>query len=235
MKTVLSTWSHLLLGGALALSFGQDDYAGKRHELAETLKRYGINNPRVIEALTSVERHLFVPENLRDMAYENHPLPIGHGQTISQPYIVAHMTELLGLKKSDRVLEIGTGSGYQAAILAVMVDSVFSIEIKEQLASEVKKRLFELGYHNAVTKCADGYFGWQEKASFDAILITCAANHIPPPLIEQLKVGGKMVLPLGSTRYYQTLVRITKKQEDILVEYLGQVAFVPMTGRIQKG
>lgn len=211
-----------------------DKYETDRAKLVKEMLKYGIEDERVVEAMESVKRHLFVPENLRKLAYKNHPLPIGEGQTISQPFVVAHMTEALHLNNTDKVLEIGTGSGYQAAILAVLVDSVYTIEIKTKLAEQAAQRLESLGYANVQTKCSDGYFGWPEQAPFDAIIITCAVNHVPPPLLEQLKTGGRMVLPLGSTRYYQTLIRLTKREDDVEVEYLGKVAFVPMTGMAEK-
>lgn len=202
--------------------------------LVDELLKSGIKDEQVVDAIKSVKRHLFVSENLRNKAYENQPLPIGEGQTISQPLVVAHMTEALQLSKTDKVLEIGTGSGYQAAILSVIVDSVYTIEIKKKLADQAERRLQSLAYANIQTKCADGYFGWSEAAPFDAIIITCAVNHVPRPLLDQLKIGGRMVLPLGSTRYYQLLVRITKRADDSLIEYLAPVAFVPMTGMAEK-
>jgi protein-L-isoaspartate(D-aspartate) O-methyltransferase len=210
-----------------------DGFIKARASLIDELSRQGITSKPVLRAMERVERHLFVPPNLQALAYGNHPLPIGEGQTISQPYVVAHMTELLGLKDSHRILEVGTGSGYQAAVLALLADSVFTVEIKSKLAEQGKERLKTLGYANIRCKSADGYYGWSEHAPFDGILITCAVNHVPPALLEQLKVGGHMVLPLGSIRYYQTLVRITKKPDDVQVEYLGSVAFVPMTGAAQ--
>lgn len=194
----------------------------------------GIKDKRVIQAVEAVERHLFVPENVRDQAYGDHPLPIGEGQTISQPQLVAKMTQELHLKNGDKVLEIGTGSGYQAAILAAIVDSVYTIEIKAKLANHAAKLLAGLGYSNIKTKCADGYFGWPEYAPFDAIIITCAVNHVPPSLLKQLKDGGRLILPLGSTLYYQLLVRLTKQKDDVEVNYLGVVAFVPMTGQAEE-
>jgi protein-L-isoaspartate(D-aspartate) O-methyltransferase len=161
-------------------------------------------------------------------------LPIGEGQTISQPYVVALMTEALKLKPTDRVLEIGTGSGYQAAVLAEIVKEVYTIEIRKSLADMADRRLKDFNYKNVKVKYADGYFGWQEHAPFDAIIITAAANHIPPPLIRQLKEGGRLILPLGSTVYYQTLTLVTKKKGDLDVEQMGSVAFVPMVGESEK-
>jgi protein-L-isoaspartate(D-aspartate) O-methyltransferase len=170
----------------------------------------------------------------RDQAYEDHPLPIGEGQTISQPYVVALMTEALRLKRGDRVLEIGTGSGYQAAILAEIVQEVYTIEIRKNLADRAGLVLKELGYKNVKVKSGDGYFGWEEAAPFDAIIITAAANHIPPPLIRQLKEGGRLIVPLGNTVYYQTLILATKRRGQLDVEQLGPVAFVPMVGEMRK-
>lgn len=218
----------------LVLLHQQDRYAAERTALLEELIANGITDARVLAAMKFVPRHLFVPEELRLWAYDNSPLPIGEGQTISQPLVVAFMTQELKLKDTDRVLEIGTGSGYQAAILAELVDSVFTIEIKSRLAAASAKRLHQLEYGNVHGKCADGYYGWPEHAPFDAIMITCAVNHVPPPLLQQLKTGGRLILPLGSTRFSQTLTRLTKTENQIEVEYLGAVAFVPMTGAAHK-
>ena len=202
--------------------------------IEQDIKRTGIKDKKVLEVMARVPRHLFVDEGLREQAYENHPLPIGEGQTISQPYIVALMTESLRLKPADRVLEIGTGSGYQAAVLSEIVKEVYTIEIRKALADRAAKRLKELGYRNVKVKYADGYKGWTEYAPFDAIIITAAANHIPPPLIKQLKDGGRLIIPLGSTVYYQTLTLITKQKGDLDIQQLGSVAFVPMTGEAEK-
>ncbi|MBM4129078.1 MAG: protein-L-isoaspartate(D-aspartate) O-methyltransferase, partial [Nitrospira sp.] len=162
------------------------------------------------------------------------PLPIEEGQTISQPYVVALMTEALKLKPGDRVLEIGTGSGYQAAVLAEIVKEVYTIEIRKTLSEKATSRLKELGYRNIQVKYADGYFGWDAYAPFDAIMVTAAANHIPPPLIKQLKEGGRLIIPLGSTVYYQELTLLTKRKGELKVEQMGPVAFVPMIGEVQK-
>ena len=195
----------------------------------------GIRDQKVLAAMAKIPRHLLVAERYRDDAYADHPLPIGEGQTISQPYVVALMTEALHLQPTDRVLEIGTGSGYQAAVLAEIVKEVRSIEIRKKLAQTAAAKLKELGYHNVTVKYGDGYFGWEEAAPFDAIIITAAVNHIPPPLIKQLKKGGRMILPLGSTVFSQTLTLVTKDQQgELAVEQLGAVAFVPMTGEAQK-
>ncbi len=194
----------------------------------------GIVDQKVITAMLKVPRHMLVDEHLRSKAYNDHPLPIGEGQTISQPYVVAYMTEALMLKPDDRVLEIGTGSGYQAAILAEIVKEVYSVEIRKGLAEKAEKRLKELGYKNIKIKHGDGYFGWEEYAPFDAIIITASANHIPVPLIKQLKEGGRLILPLGSTVFYQTLTLVTKKKGELEVKQLIPVSFVPMIGEVQK-
>jgi protein-L-isoaspartate(D-aspartate) O-methyltransferase len=186
---------------------------------------------RVMAALASVPRHEFVPAAVRDAAYDNRPLPIGHGQTISQPYIVAVMTDLLALKGGDRVLEVGTGSGYQAAILAALVDQVYTIEIIAPLGESAKERLQALGYHNVAVRIGDGYYGWKEHAPFDAIVVTAAASHIPPPLIQQLKPGGRMVIPVGSRFMVQELLLVEKDSSGkTTTKQILPVAFVPLTG-----
>lgn len=194
----------------------------------------GIKDKPVLEAMKKIPRHLFVDESLKDRAYGDHPLPIGEGQTISQPYVVALMTEALNLKPDDRVLEIGTGSGYQAAVLAEIVKEVYTIEIREGLSLRASELLNRLGYKNIKTKYADGYYGWEEYAPFDAVIITASANHIPPPLIKQLKEKGRLIIPLGSTLFYQTLTMATKKGDELDVVQMGGVAFVPMVGEARK-
>jgi len=186
----------------------------------------GISDPLVLNAMSSVKRHLFVPKELISSAYNDYPLPIGHGQTISQPYIVALMTELLELRGGERVLEIGTGSGYQTAILAEIAGSVYSIEIVEELALEVKERIESLGYTNIQIRAGDGYSGWPEEAPFDAIIITAAPDHVPGPLLEQLKLGGVLVLPLGTC--FQDLYKIKKSKEGIIERKIAPVRFVPL-------
>ena len=194
------------------------------------LKRSNLDS-RVLEAMARVPRHEFVPNDRIDQAYQNRPLPIGHGQTISQPYIVAIMTDLLELKPQHRVLEIGTGSGYQAAILAALDTRVWSIEIIEPLGQQAKTRLQRLGYDNVELSIGDGYYGWPEYAPFDAIIVTAAANHIPPPLVKQLAVGGKMIIPVGSRFSTQELILITRVNEDeVLTRQVLPVRFVPLTG-----
>lgn len=192
------------------------------------IKARGVKDPRVLAAMLKVERHLFVPKDLHPTAYSDQPLPIGEGQTISQPYIVALMTELLDLKGDDKVLEVGTGSGYQAAILAELAKEVYSIEIIEKLAISAEKLLFDLGYKSIKVKAGDGYLGWPEVAPFDAIIVTCAPDHIPRPLIDQLKEGGRMVVPVGE--FTQELKKIIKRGGKLETTDVIPVIFVPMTG-----
>jgi protein-L-isoaspartate(D-aspartate) O-methyltransferase len=197
--------------------------------------RRGVKKRAVLDAMRHVPRHRFVPQSLQKRAYSDRPLPIGHGQTISQPYIVAFMTELLELKAGDKVLEIGTGSGYQAAVLSELTPYVYTIEILRALAKQVKPRLAKLGYKTIQTKRADGYYGWKEHAPFDAIIVTAAAGHVPPPLVQQLKPGGKMVIPVGGVSEVQHLVVVSKDKEGgISSRSVLPVRFVPMTGRAQK-
>ncbi|MGF1671536.1 MAG: protein-L-isoaspartate(D-aspartate) O-methyltransferase [Balneolaceae bacterium] len=198
------------------------------------LARQGIEDSKVLDALRHVPRHHFVPRNFRRQAYDNNPLPIGHGQTISQPFIVAFMTEMLNLEPGDKVLEIGTGSGYHAAVLSELTPFVYSIEIIRELGESTAKLYDELGYHTIETKIGDGYFGWEEHAPFDAIIVTAAAGHIPPPLIEQLKPGGVMAIPIGNPYQTQVLMRVTKNEQgETRTERLLPVRFVPMTGEAQ--
>ena len=220
---------------SLTLSSAGDQYDLKRKQMVELdIRDRGMKDAVVLDVMGKVPRHLFVDAPYRDRAYEDHPLPIGEGQTISQPYVVALMTEALQLKPGDRVLEIGTGSGYQAAVLAGIVKEVYTIEIRKALADKAEKTLVDLGYRNVKVKYGDGYFGWNEQAPFDAIIITAAANHIPPPLIKQLKEGGRLIVPLGSTIYFQTLTLATNRKGELDVEQVCPVAFVPMTGEMQK-
>ncbi len=200
-------------------------------DMVETqIRRRGVTDQDVLAAMERVPRHEFVPEQYRDQAYEDHPLPIGYGQTISQPYIVALMTELLRLESTDRVLEVGTGSGYQAAILAEIVAEVYTVEIIEELAREAQERLKRLGYHNVHVRHGDGYYGWEEHAPYDAIIVTAAPDHIPQPLIRQLKDGASMVIPVGPRGGYQTLWQITKEGDKIIKRDVTGVLFVPLTG-----
>lgn len=225
-----------LLLNLTPVSFGDEDlFAKDRQVMVEhDIKARGVKDKKVLDVMLKIKRHLFVDKGLQGQAYADHPLPIGDGQTISQPYVVALMTESLKLKPTDRILEIGTGSGYQAAVLAELVKEVYTIEIRKGLADMAAKRLKELGYLNVKVKYGDGYFGWKEFAPFDAIIVTAAANHIPPPLIKQLKNNGRLVIPLGSTFYYQTLTLITKQDKELNTEQLGGVSFVPMTGEAQE-
>lgn len=192
----------------------------------------GVRDQRVLEAMRKVPRHLFVPPGMQPYAYLDSPLPIGHEQTISQPYIVAFMTEALRLRPEDRVLEVGTGSGYQAAVLSVMVREVYSIEIVEPLATEAAERLRRLGYANVTVRAGDGYRGWPDKAPFDAIMVTAAPDHVPEPLLHQLAPGGRLILPVGDQ--FQTLMRIRRTAKGFKRESLLPVRFVPMTGEAEK-
>jgi len=190
----------------------------------------GIKDQAVLEAMRRVPRHFFVPDQYRHQAYADHPLPIGYGQTISQPYIVALMTELLRLKGGERVLEIGTGSGYQAVILREVGAEVYTVEIIPELCEQARQRLQALGYTDIHVHCADGYYGWEEYAPFDAIIVTCAPDHVPPPLKAQLKDGGRMVIPVGPPGGYQTLYLIERQGDNYISYDKGGVIFVPLTG-----
>lgn len=191
----------------------------------------GVRDRRVLDALRAVPRHLFVPSLMQPYAYLDSPLPIGYGQTISQPYIVAFMSEALKLKPQDHLLEIGTGSGYQAAVLSLLVESVYTIEIVEPLGKEASKRLQRLGYTNVKVRIGDGYRGWPEAAPFQAIIVTAAPGHIPQPLLDQLAPGGRLVIPVGKGT--QTLVRIKRTSKGFRQEELLPVRFVPMTGEVE--
>jgi len=229
----------LLLALATAMPAGGAgaDYADRRSALIDEVRAQGLADgppgfdESVLQAMLRVERHEFVPPSQRASAYRNPPLPIGHGQTISQPYIVALMTDLLEVEAGDVVLEVGTGSGYQAAVLAELVGRVYSIEIVEPLAVQVQQRLSRLGYANVTTKLGDGYYGWPEHAPFDAIIVTAAASHVPPPLIEQLRPGGRMVIPVGGPFQVQYLLLIEKDDTgEIRSRQVTAVRFVPLTG-----
>ncbi|MDY6990566.1 MAG: protein-L-isoaspartate(D-aspartate) O-methyltransferase [Thermodesulfobacteriota bacterium] len=220
-----------LPGSARAAS--PDPYAQARKRMVERqLKARDITDPKVLQVMGAVRRHLFVDPGLAAQAYADHPLPIAEGQTISQPYIVALMTQILDVKPGEKVLEIGTGSGYQAAVLSHFTDKVWSMEISKPLAKSAAERLDALGYSDVKVKHGDGYLGWPDEAPFDAIMVTAAAKHVPPPLIEQLKVGGRLLLPLGSTTHYQRLTKITKIPKGNDVEPLLGVVFVPMVGKV---
>ncbi len=198
-------------------------------------RRPPVGDHTVLEAMRQVPRHLFVTRALRSFAYADQPLPIGHGQTISQPYIVAFMTEALQMKPGAKILEIGTGSGYQAAILAELTPKVYTMEIISALGNKARERLQNLGYRTVKVRVGDGYFGWPEEAPFDGIIVTCAAGHVPPPLIAQLRAGGRMVIPVGGPYQVQRLMVVTKdEQGTVLTEELLPVRFVPMTGTIRE-
>lgn len=210
----------------------EEAFAAMRQQMVQRqIESRGVKDPLVLDAMRSVRRHRYVPDNMRRYAYYDEPLPIGYEQTISQPYIVAYMTESLGLKGNEKVLEIGTGSGYQAAVLAEVVKEVYTIEIVEPLAERAEESLREEGYSNVHCRAGDGYQGWPEAAPFDAVIITAAPPRIPEPLIEQLKVGGRMIVPVGTL--YQELVLLTKKKKGVEKQRLLPVRFVPMTGEIQ--
>ena len=212
-----------------------EDWEEKRTRMIDVdLKPRGIASPEVLKAMMNVPRHEFLPENIRGLAYVDRPLPIGEGQTISQPFVVAWMSQLLVIEKGMKVLEIGTGSGYQAAILAELEARTFSMEIRPNLARDVKIRLKLLGYDVHVRQ-GDGYYGWKEHAPFDRIIITAAANHVPLPLLDQLKAGGKLIIPLGNVRYYQNMTLIEKDSDgEFHTSQHGQVRFVPMVGAAQE-
>lgn len=215
--------------GQVAVAWGEDHYALERQRMvAEQLQGRDITDSRVLAAMGTVPRHRFVPEHLAPLAYNDHPLPIGSDQTISQPYIVALMTQWAEIKPGDKVLEVGTGSGYQAAILAELTDRVFSIELIPELADAAKKRLRSLGYDRIRVLNGDGYQGWPEEAPFDAILVTATAPEVPPALKKQLKEGGRLVIPVGSPGTIQQLLRLRKVNGELKEEERLPVRFVPL-------
>ncbi len=215
------------------LGSASDRHAPARERMVrEQIERRGVRDPAVLDAMARVPRHLFIPEASRESAYEDGPLPIGQGQTISQPYIVAFMTAAINPDPSDRVLEVGTGSGYQSAVLATIVKEVFSIEILADLGESARDRLRDLGYENVTVRIGDGHAGWPERAPFDAILVTAAPDEVPPRLLEQLEIGGRLVIPVGDRE--QHLIRITRTREGYDRETLLPVRFVPMTGGAEK-
>ena len=225
-KIVLITLLFIIAAITLAAT-GQETFSLNRQRMVkEQIERRGIIDQRVLEVMRKVKRHLFVPTHLKNAAYEDRPLPIGYGQTISQPYIVAYMTEAAGINRNDRVLEIGTGSGYQAAVLAELSKEVYTIELLKPLAENARLLLEKLGYKNIQVKCGDGYQGWKEHAPFDAIIVTAAPSEIPGELVKQLKTGGGMIVPIGS--FFQDLYRITKTETGFKRETLMPVRFVPM-------
>lgn len=223
----------LLIFSVCVIPQEKGEYEQRRKELVKNkIIAQGIKDTNVINSLLEVERHLFVPPKYRQHAYKDRPLPIGKGQTISQPYIVALMTQLLEPDSTDRILEIGTGSGYQAAVLSNIVDSVYSIEIICSLASSARKRLKKLGYKNTKIKCADGFKGWKEYAPFDGVIVTCAPPEVPEPLIRQLKVGARLVIPVGED--FQQLKILVKKEDKTVKKNILPVRFVPMKGKAQE-
>jgi len=236
-RPALALAAGLLAAAALLPADSPRLRAAREQMVATTIERPAdgrtpVRDPRVLAAMRGVPRHEFVPPALLDSAYNDHPLPIGHGQTISQPYIVATMTELLDLKPADRVLEVGTGSGYQAAVLSPLVAEVYTMEIIRPLGESARERLERLGYKNVTVRVADGYFGWPEKAPFDAIVVTAWSTHVPPALLEQLKPGGRMVIPVGAFAFQQNLVVVRKGKtpRDLRMESVMPVAFVPLLG-----
>jgi protein-L-isoaspartate(D-aspartate) O-methyltransferase len=211
----------------------EDPYRGEREAMVrDQIASRGVRDPRVLSAMGKVPRHRFVPPADLSEAYADHPIPIGYSQTISQPYIVAFMTEALQLKGGEKVLEIGTGSGYQAAVLGEIAGQVFSIEIVAPLADQARQVLAELGYNNIEVRQGDGYQGWKEQAPFDAVMVTAAPDHVPQPLIDQLKVGGRLIIPVGVA--FQDLYVIEKTDKGIRRYSVLPVRFVPMTGEAQK-
>jgi protein-L-isoaspartate(D-aspartate) O-methyltransferase len=241
MKGLLPLLAGLAIVGAAVIlmtsrpgrSETSPDYEAARQSMVDRqIASRGVKDPRVLKALRRVPRHRFVPAGQRRYAYEDRPLPIGEGQTISQPYIVALMTEKLEPRPEDTVLEIGTGSGYQAAVLCELVKHVYTIEIVEVLADRARKTLTELGYKNVTVKAGDGYVGWKEHAPFDATIVTCAPDHIPQPLVDQLREGGRMVIPVGD--FSQELILLKKEKGQIVKTDIIPVLFVPMTGESVK-
>lgn len=223
----------VVLLGSVALGVGWDDAESQTRRLgmvATQVERRGISNPAVLAAMRTVPRHRFVPEPLRALAYDDHPLPIGENQTISQPYLVALMTTLIRPTRGMKVLEVGTGSGYQAAVLSCCVGEVYSIEVVPALGRRADLLLKQLGYRNVHVRIGDGYDGWPEHAPFDAVVLTAAPERVPKPLLDQLRVGGRLIAPVG--RGVQNLVMMTKSRQGIVTEVIDAVQFVPMTGKV---
>jgi protein-L-isoaspartate(D-aspartate) O-methyltransferase len=224
---------------AVALPHGQaaaeekDTFAAQRRTMVEELRRRGITKPEVLAAMEQVPRHLFVPEAVRGQAYSQDPLSLGDGRSIYQPYVVALMTSLLELKKSDKVLEVGTGTGYHAAVLSRIVREVYSIEIVQTVASQASKKLSVLGYHNVEVLAGDGYQGWAENGPFDAIILSVSPPEIPKPLLKQLRVGGRMVAPVGG--FFQDLLVITKAADGLETRKVIPVRLSPMKGKVRDG
>ena len=229
----LLVFSFLFLPCACIKKQAKDSYAVEREQMvAQQIESRGISDELVLKAMRKTPRHEFVPEDTKRYAYMDNPQPIGEKQTISQPYIVALMTELLELKGGEKVLEIGTGSGYQAAVLAEIVGEVYTIEIIESLAKSAEEKLQRMGYENITVKWGDGYQGWAEHAPFDHVIVTAAPDHIPQPLVDQLKIGGTMVIPVGD--YFQELKLLTKTEGGVEEKSIIPVKFVPMTGEAQQ-
>jgi protein-L-isoaspartate(D-aspartate) O-methyltransferase len=221
-------------GWASAGNAPADHHAEQRREMvAHQIRSRGIGDPKVLAAMERVPRHEFVPPVARHLAYQDRPLPIGHGQTISQPYIVAFMTEALRPAPADRVLEIGTGSGYQAAVLAELVAQVYTIEIVKPLGERAREDLARLGYANVHVRVGDGYEGWPEYAPFDAIIVTCSPEQVPQPLVDQLRDGGRMIIPVGTQAGGQDLYLLEKRGGKVVKQAILPVRFVPMTGKAQ--
>jgi protein-L-isoaspartate(D-aspartate) O-methyltransferase len=222
----------MAVGAGVAFAQG-DKWQVRREQMVETqISARDVRNAAVLKAMARVPRHLFVPADVQPYAYDDRPLPIGQGQTISQPYIVAYMTEALQLQPGHKVLEIGTGSGYQAAVLAELAREVFSIEIVEALGERARADLARLGYRNVQVRVGDGYRGWPEQAPFDAIIVTAAPGHVPQPLIDQLAMGGRLVLPVGG--WEQELLLVSRDEKGIHEERLIDVRFVPMRGEAER-
>ena len=235
MSRCLSLWLSLCLlvfaGSGLAGPQGDDRFLSRRKAMvAEQIASRGIHDQHILGAMETVPRHRFIPQDAQKLAYGDHPVAIGYGQTISQPYIVAYMCQLARLGPQSRVLEVGTGSGYHAAVMAQIADTVYTMEIIPELAARSSETLTSLGYANLVTRHADGYHGWPEAGPFDAIVVTAAADHIPPPLIKQLADGGRMVIPVGHPFLTQHLVLVVKQDGQISSRQLIPVRFVPLTG-----
>jgi protein-L-isoaspartate(D-aspartate) O-methyltransferase len=230
----LLAWLALLsvLAGVIP-SMAEDLWGAQRRAMVEKLRQRGKIQPEVLSAMEKVPRHLFVPPSVQSRAYEDEPLPLGSGRSIYEPYVVALMTSLLDLQKGDKVLEVGTGSGYHAAVLARMAREVYSVEIVPPVASQARQRLETLGYHNIEIRVGDGYQGWPDQAPFDAILLSAAPPHIPKPLIDQLRVGGRMVVPVGGL--LQDLLVITKTADGIEKRTVIPVRLTPMTGKVRDG
>ena len=240
-RAVYTCCASLLLAAGLASSHAQDRFASERQRMVREIEGTQLAvageagqrtlDPKVMAVMSKVERHRFVRAELTGEAYDNRPLPIGHGQTISQPYIVALMTHLMRTNRGNRVLELGTGSGYQAAVLAELVKEVYTMEIIEPLGRQAAERLAQLGYRNVEVKIADGYYGWPEHAPFDSIIVTAAGSHVPPALVKQLKPGGRMVMPVGTSFLTQHLMLIEKQADgSVTTRQILPVSFVPLTG-----